>query len=112
MLTAILDLDTRQQAEVRRILQAAATEMQTLFAQGRSDATRQAMEQLHARTQQQIGAVLNATQRATFTRVEAVHAAERAERQARRAEREAARGERPGASDRGPVTAPGAARSR
>lgn len=82
MLTAILDLDGRQAAEVRRILVAEATEMQAIHQQPRGEATHQAMEALHARTVQSIGAVLNATQRATMTRVEAARTAERAERRA------------------------------
>lgn len=105
MLTAMLDLDARQQADVTRILTAAATEMQTLFAQPRSEAQHTAMQALHQRTSASIAAALNPTQRATFQRVEA---ARTAERESHRAEREARRAQRggPGGHGHGPGAAP------
>lgn len=81
MLTAILDLNATQQAEVTRILNAAATEAQAIHQQPQGDARRQAMEALHTRTQQSIAAVLTPAQRATMDRVEA---ARRASREAHR----------------------------
>lgn len=78
MLTAILDLDARQQASVRDILTQSATEAQALFQQGRSEEGRAAMDALRQRTEQRIEAVLSPTQRATFVRVRAAHEQERA----------------------------------
>lgn len=84
MLTAILDLNERQATEVRRILTAEATEMQTLMQQGRSPAMRDQMQAIHDRTQASIEAVLNPQQRATLQRMEAVRRQERAEHEAQR----------------------------
>ena len=71
MLTAILDLNATQQAEVTRILNAAATEAQTIHQQPSGDARHQAMQALRQRTQQSIAALLTPAQRATLERVEA-----------------------------------------
>ena len=93
MMTAMLDLDARQQTEVRRILTAEAAQMQTLMQQGRSEATHTAMRALHEQTKQSISVLLNPTQRATMERVEA----------ARRANHEG-RGHGPNAAPTPPAT--------
>ena len=78
MLTAILDLNATQQAEVQRILTAAATEAQTIHQQPEGEARHQAMQALHERTKLSIAAVLTPAQRATMERVEAAREANRA----------------------------------
>ena len=106
MLTAILDLDARQQAQVRAILTQSATEAQALHAQLRaaggppSEEARAAMEAHRQRTEQRIDAVLSASQRATIARVRAVREQDMQERRARREQHRAEPGARQPAAPR------------
>ena len=89
MMTAILNLDARQQTEVRRILTAESAEMATIHQQPRGEAQHTAMRALRERTKASIAALLSPSQRATMDRIDSVRQTERSRRDAERAARPA-----------------------
>ena len=64
---------------MRRVLTTAAAERQTIAQQTDRDARRAAMQALHQRTEANLEAVLDANQRATLDRMQAVREARRTE---------------------------------